>query len=153
MDKTQKFHQSSSFLHQDYLPASPSPYISTPSPPVFFVQALLQSPVTKDSLLSSIFSLLPSLEAQALEIAKLLLVQEVEVKTVQMFIMHKNAPPGFHRHPTFAPQCTHATMTRIYSPALLCSSCRYPGPSGWLYQCTQDREDLIEHAVKQGEFV
>ncbi|KAL6890834.1 hypothetical protein GGI43DRAFT_387294 [Trichoderma evansii] len=44
-------------------------------------------------------------------------------------------------------------MTRVYSPTLLCSNCRYPGPSGWLYQCTQDREDLIEHAVKQGEFV
>ncbi|UKZ68440.1 uncharacterized protein TrAtP1_009476 [Trichoderma atroviride] len=70
-----------------------------------------------------------------------------------MFVMHKNAPPGLHRHSSFQPQCTHATMTRIYSPTLLCSSCRYPGPSGWLYQCTQDREDLIEHAVKQGEFV
>ncbi|KAL7918301.1 hypothetical protein ACQKWADRAFT_304477 [Trichoderma austrokoningii] len=70
-----------------------------------------------------------------------------------MFTMHKNAPPGLYRQSTFQPQCTHATMTRIYSPSLLCSSCRYPGPSGWLYQCTQDREDLIEHAVKQGEFV
>lgn len=85
-------------------------------------------------------------------IANLLLV-EIEVELVQMFIMHKNAPPGLHRHSTFQPQCTHATMTRIYSPTLLCSSCRYPGPSGWLYQCTQDREDLIEDAVKQGEFV
>ncbi|PTB38258.1 hypothetical protein M441DRAFT_249228 [Trichoderma asperellum CBS 433.97] len=67
--------------------------------------------------------------------------------------MYQHPPPGLHRHPTFEPQCTHATMTRIYSPTLLCSSCRYPGPSGWLYQCTQDREDLIEHAVRQGEFV
>ncbi|KAL6815094.1 hypothetical protein J3E69DRAFT_375579 [Trichoderma sp. SZMC 28015] len=44
-------------------------------------------------------------------------------------------------------------MTRIYSPSLLCSNCHYPGPSGWLYQCTQDREDLIEHAVASGDFI
>ncbi|UKZ79142.1 hypothetical protein TrVFT333_006892 [Trichoderma virens FT-333] len=44
-------------------------------------------------------------------------------------------------------------MTRIYSPSLLCSNCHYPGPSGWLYQCTQDREDLIEHAVARGDFI
>ncbi|KAL7784102.1 hypothetical protein V8C37DRAFT_396304 [Trichoderma ceciliae] len=62
-------------------------------------------------------------------------------------------PPGLQRRPLFEPQCTHATMTRIYSPSLLCSNCHYPGPSGWLYQCTQDREDLIEHAVARGEFV
>ncbi|KAM0264957.1 hypothetical protein ACHAQJ_000473 [Trichoderma viride] len=67
--------------------------------------------------------------------------------------MYQRAPPGLQRRPIFEPQCTHATMTRIYSPSLLCSSCRYPGPSGWLYQCTQDREDLIENAVVRGEFV
>ncbi|KAL7935609.1 hypothetical protein V8C35DRAFT_278624 [Trichoderma chlorosporum] len=44
-------------------------------------------------------------------------------------------------------------MSRIYSPSLLCSNCHYPGPSGWLYQCTQDREDLIEFAVARGDFI
>ncbi|KAL7946775.1 hypothetical protein V8C42DRAFT_343707 [Trichoderma barbatum] len=44
-------------------------------------------------------------------------------------------------------------MSRIYSTSLVCSHCRYPGPSGWLYQCTQDREDLIEHAVARGDFI
>ncbi|KAL7818008.1 hypothetical protein V8C44DRAFT_210431 [Trichoderma aethiopicum] len=67
--------------------------------------------------------------------------------------MYHRPPPGLHRRPIFEPQCTHATMTRIYSPSLLCSHCHYPGPSGWLYQCTQDREDLIEHAVARGEFI
>ncbi|KAL6859256.1 hypothetical protein J3F83DRAFT_763361 [Trichoderma novae-zelandiae] len=67
--------------------------------------------------------------------------------------MYHRPPPGLHRRPVFEPQCTHATMTRIYSPSLLCSHCHYPGPSGWLYQCTQDREDLIEHAVARGEFI
>ncbi|PFH63283.1 hypothetical protein XA68_14935 [Ophiocordyceps unilateralis] len=42
-------------------------------------------------------------------------------------------------------------MTRLYDPCLLCVACRRPGPNGWLYQCTQDREDLIEHAVCRGE--
>lgn len=67
--------------------------------------------------------------------------------------MYHRPPPGLHRRPIFEPQCTHATMTRVYSPNLLCAHCHYPGPSGWLYQCTQDREDLIEHAVARGEFV
>ncbi|EGR50178.1 uncharacterized protein TRIREDRAFT_105488 [Trichoderma reesei QM6a] len=67
--------------------------------------------------------------------------------------MYHRPPPGLHRRPIFEPQCTHATMTRVYSPNLLCAHCHYPGPSGWLYQCTQDREDLIEHAVARGEFI
>ncbi|RCI07596.1 hypothetical protein L249_1646 [Ophiocordyceps polyrhachis-furcata BCC 54312] len=59
--------------------------------------------------------------------------------------------PGPERRCVFEPQCTHMTMTRIYDPSLLCLNCRCPGPSGWLYHCTQDREDLIEHAFSRGE--
>ncbi|KAF4591459.1 hypothetical protein GQ602_001758 [Ophiocordyceps camponoti-floridani] len=55
------------------------------------------------------------------------------------------------RRCVFEPQCTHLTMTRLYDPCLLCLICRRPGPNGWLYLCTQDREDLIEHAVCRGE--
>ncbi|PHH77016.1 hypothetical protein CDD80_1003 [Ophiocordyceps camponoti-rufipedis] len=55
------------------------------------------------------------------------------------------------RRCVFEPQCTHLTMTRLYDPCLLCLICRRPGPNGWLYFCTQDREDLIEHAVCRGE--
>ncbi|RDA94534.1 hypothetical protein CP533_2715 [Ophiocordyceps camponoti-saundersi (nom. inval.)] len=59
--------------------------------------------------------------------------------------------PGPQRRCVFEPQCTHITMTRVYDPSLLCLVCRCPGPNGWLYHCTQDREDLIEHAISRGE--
>ncbi|RDA86254.1 hypothetical protein CP532_5111 [Ophiocordyceps camponoti-leonardi (nom. inval.)] len=65
--------------------------------------------------------------------------------------MPPRAMPGPERRCVFEPQCTHITMTRIYDPSLLCLNCRCPGPAGWLYQCTQDREELIEHAVSRGE--
>ncbi|POR35102.1 Uncharacterized protein TPAR_04693 [Tolypocladium paradoxum] len=58
---------------------------------------------------------------------------------------------SLHRRCIFEPQCTHLTMTRIYDPALLCMACHQPGPNGWIYACTQDREDLIEHAICKGE--
>ncbi|KJZ76223.1 hypothetical protein HIM_04305 [Hirsutella minnesotensis 3608] len=64
------------------------------------------------------------------------------------------APRGMasqQRRSMFEPQCTHLTMTRIYDPDLVCVSCRRPGPVGWVYQCSQDREDLIEHAVCRGD--
>lgn len=60
---------------------------------------------------------------------------------------------GPQRRPVFEPQCTHLTMTRIYDSNLLCVACRRPGPSGWVYHCSQDREDLIEHAICRGETV
>ncbi|ROT42067.1 hypothetical protein SODALDRAFT_347154 [Sodiomyces alkalinus F11] len=41
------------------------------------------------------------------------------------------------------PTCTHTTMTRIYSIDLRCDSCHQVGAFGWLYRCTQDREELI----------
>ncbi|PNY26722.1 Uncharacterized protein TCAP_03351 [Tolypocladium capitatum] len=58
---------------------------------------------------------------------------------------------SLHRRSIFEPQCTHLTMTRIYDPALLCMACNQQGPDGWIYACTQDREDLIEHAICKGE--
>ncbi|KND90734.1 hypothetical protein TOPH_04490 [Tolypocladium ophioglossoides CBS 100239] len=58
---------------------------------------------------------------------------------------------SLHRRSIFEPQCTHLTMTRIYDPALLCIACHQPGSNGWIYACTQDREDLIEHAICRGE--
>lgn len=52
--------------------------------------------------------------------------------------------------PRFKPQCTHLTMTRIYGFELVCDACHRSGPFGWVYCCTQDREDLIEHCVAHG---
>lgn len=52
--------------------------------------------------------------------------------------------------PKFQPQCSHLTMTRLYGTDFLCESCHRPGPFGWVYRCTQDREELIEEAVARG---
>lgn len=41
-------------------------------------------------------------------------------------------------------------MTRLYGFNLLCDACGRSGPFGWVYCCTQDREDLIEHCVAHG---
>ncbi|KAI1337825.1 hypothetical protein F5Y15DRAFT_417614 [Xylariaceae sp. FL0016] len=41
-------------------------------------------------------------------------------------------------------------MTRIYDSQYVCNTCRRPGPQGYLYRCTQDREYLIEEAVRAG---
>lgn len=41
-------------------------------------------------------------------------------------------------------------MTRLYGTDFLCESCHRPGPFGWVYRCTQDREELIEEAVARG---
>ncbi|KAF4341064.1 hypothetical protein FBEOM_4934 [Fusarium beomiforme] len=38
-------------------------------------------------------------------------------------------------------------MTRIYDSDSTCSSCHEPGQFGWLYQCTQDHEKLIEEKL------
>ncbi|KAF7543626.1 hypothetical protein G7046_g9963 [Stylonectria norvegica] len=52
--------------------------------------------------------------------------------------------------PAFQPQCTHLTMTRLYGSQFVCDSCRRPGPFGWVYRCTQDRDELIEQAASRG---
>ncbi|KAI5457738.1 hypothetical protein BGZ63DRAFT_427772 [Mariannaea sp. PMI_226] len=41
-------------------------------------------------------------------------------------------------------------MTRLYGASFVCESCHRPGPFGWLYRCTQDREELIEEAASRG---
>ncbi|KAL2760925.1 hypothetical protein ACRALDRAFT_2093999 [Sodiomyces alcalophilus JCM 7366] len=46
--------------------------------------------------------------------------------------------------------CTHTTMTRIYSVDLRCDSCHQLGAFGWLYRCTQDREELIRQMLAVG---
>ncbi|KAF5589075.1 hypothetical protein FPANT_6417 [Fusarium pseudoanthophilum] len=38
-------------------------------------------------------------------------------------------------------------MTRIYDADSKCSSCHEPGQFGWLYQCTQDHEKIIEEKL------
>lgn len=63
--------------------------------------------------------------------------------------MASRPPPGLHRRAVVEPQCTHLNMTRLYDPDALCCMCHRPGPHGWVYQCTQDQENLIEHAVSQ----
>ncbi|KAF4956212.1 hypothetical protein FGADI_4024 [Fusarium gaditjirri] len=42
-------------------------------------------------------------------------------------------------------------MTRIYDTDSKCSSCHQPGQFGWLYQCTQDHEKMIEEKLLTGE--
>lgn len=54
------------------------------------------------------------------------------------------------RRPKFRPQCTHITMSRVYGPELICDHCRRPGQFGWVYRCSQDREDVIDYALAQG---
>ena len=68
-------------------------------------------------------------------------------------IMSSPRTTGLRKRLKFEPQCTHLTMTRIYGSGLLCKACQQPGPNGWIYACTQDREDLIEHAICRGERV
>ncbi|KAM3557663.1 hypothetical protein MY1884_004412 [Beauveria asiatica] len=50
-------------------------------------------------------------------------------------------------------QCTHTTMTRVYGAAHLCCACHRPGTFGWVYQCTQDQEGIIDDALAQGDLV
>ncbi|KAH6952718.1 hypothetical protein DER45DRAFT_356865 [Fusarium avenaceum] len=63
-------------------------------------------------------------------------------------------PPSRRTHqPVFKPQCTHLTMTRVYDPSLKCSSCHEHGPFGWLYQCSQDREEMIEEKLSYMDYL
>jgi hypothetical protein len=50
-------------------------------------------------------------------------------------------------------QCTHITMTRIYTEDFRCAICLEPGSMGWLYRCTQDRELLIEDDLEGDSIV
>ncbi|KAF4982663.1 hypothetical protein FZEAL_1770 [Fusarium zealandicum] len=50
---------------------------------------------------------------------------------------------GKENRPAFQPQCTHLTMTRLYDEEAICVLCQEPGPLGWVYRCTQDREEMI----------
>ncbi|ORY68418.1 uncharacterized protein BCR38DRAFT_471985 [Pseudomassariella vexata] len=47
-----------------------------------------------------------------------------------------------YRPQIWNPACTHLTMTRMYEPNF-----------GWLYRCTQDREQMIEDAMRKGHIV
>ncbi|KAF4454717.1 hypothetical protein F53441_2795 [Fusarium austroafricanum] len=53
-------------------------------------------------------------------------------------------PHGRLLQQPYKPACTHLTMTRMYDANLICSSCHEPGQFGWLYQCTQDHERIME---------
>ena len=48
-------------------------------------------------------------------------------------------------------QCTHLTMTRLYTSEFRCGVCFRPASMGWVYRCTQDRELLIEEEIEHGE--
>lgn len=58
--------------------------------------------------------------------------------------MAGSTSPSTSRKKVFQPQCTHTTMTRLYDHESVCALCSCPGPWGWLYACTQDREDLVQ---------
>ncbi len=47
-------------------------------------------------------------------------------------------------------QCTHLTMTRLYSTEFRCQICLRHGPLGWVYRCDQDRELLLEDDIDRG---
>ncbi|CAH0018188.1 unnamed protein product [Clonostachys rhizophaga] len=64
--------------------------------------------------------------------------------------MAHQSPPGMLVPVRFKPSCTHLTMTRLHGFEFLCDACRRPGPFGWVYCCTQDREVMIESAVAAG---
>jgi hypothetical protein len=59
-------------------------------------------------------------------------------------------PPRLMQQQPYKPTCTHLTMTRIYDTDSKCSSCHEPGQFGWLYQCTQDHEKMIEEKLVRG---
>jgi hypothetical protein len=50
-------------------------------------------------------------------------------------------------------QCTHLTMTRLYTTEFRCSLCLRVGSMGWIYRCTQDRDLLIEDDMERGNEV
>ncbi|KAK7213328.1 hypothetical protein V2G26_020506 [Clonostachys chloroleuca] len=64
--------------------------------------------------------------------------------------MAHQSPPGMLVPVRFKPSCTHLTMTRLHGFEFVCDACRRPGPYGWVYRCTQDREVMIESAVAAG---
>ena len=47
-------------------------------------------------------------------------------------------------------QCTHLTMTRLYSTEFRCQICLHHDPLGWIYRCDQDRELLLEDNIDRG---
>ncbi len=47
-------------------------------------------------------------------------------------------------------QCTHLTMTRLFTEDFCCAVCLQVGTFGWLYRCTQDRELLLEEDIENG---
>ncbi|QPC60225.1 hypothetical protein HYE67_002456 [Fusarium culmorum] len=64
-------------------------------------------------------------------------------------------PPRLVRSRTtvFKPQCTHLTMTRVYDLDATCFSCQGPGQFGWLYQCTQDCDKIIQERLSCMDFL
>jgi hypothetical protein len=50
-------------------------------------------------------------------------------------------------------QCTHLTMTRLYTTEFRCSMCFRAGSMGWVYRCTQDRELVLEDDMERGDEV
>lgn len=67
--------------------------------------------------------------------------------------MSSRCSSTYARRSSFEPQCTHLTMTRVYGPDLVYETCHRTGPFGWVFQCTQDRENSIERALFRGELV
>jgi hypothetical protein len=66
------------------------------------------------------------------------------------------ANPTYILHPrirTGNGQCTHLTMTRLYTKEFRCVLCLRTGSMGWVYRCSQDRELLIEDDMERGNEV
>ena len=47
-------------------------------------------------------------------------------------------------------QCTHLTMTRMYTTEYRCMLCGHHSATGWLFRCTQDRELMLEDGMERG---
>ncbi|RNJ52701.1 hypothetical protein D7B24_003070 [Verticillium nonalfalfae] len=62
----------------------------------------------------------------------------------------KSLPPAFPPRRQFKASCTHPTMTRVYGVNHRCDTCGTYPPFGWLYRCTQDREELLRQMIHVG---
>ena len=57
------------------------------------------------------------------------------------------------RAPPKEGQCTHLTTTRLFTKDFRCVCCCREGSFGWLYRCTQDRDNLLEDEIERGYVV
>jgi hypothetical protein len=50
----------------------------------------------------------------------------------------------FNTSRPFKGHCSHLTMARAYCNDYVCDTCHRPGGFGWLYECTEQKELILE---------